>query len=73
LGIPKDNARLLYLAYHEGRGGYKKGSYKSKPWLLSVSSDVQKMSPQQYEKASDQIMEAIRTGKFIYDMSGSAR
>ncbi len=44
LGIPKDNARLLYLAYHEGRGGYKKGSYKSKPWLLSVSSDVQKMS-----------------------------
>jgi hypothetical protein len=36
-------------------------------------SDVAKMSPQQYEKASDAIMEAIRTGKFIYDMSGSAR
>jgi len=36
-------------------------------------SQVAKMSPQQYEKASDQIMEAIRTGKFIYDMSGSAR
>jgi len=25
------------------------------------------------EKMSDQIMESIRTGKFIYDMSGSAR
>ena len=36
-------------------------------------SQVAKMSPQQYEKAADQIMEAIRTGKFIYDMSGSAR
>jgi len=36
-------------------------------------SQVAKMSPQQYEKASDQIMEAIRTGKFVYDMSGSAR
>ena len=36
-------------------------------------SDVNKMSPQQYEKAADAIMEAIRTGKFIYDMSGSAR
>ena len=36
-------------------------------------SQVAKMSPQQYEKMSDQIMEAIRTGKFIYDMSGSAR
>jgi len=36
-------------------------------------SDVQKMSPQEYEKQSDEIMEAIRSGKFIYDVSGSAR
>jgi hypothetical protein len=36
-------------------------------------SQVQKMSPQEYEKRSDEIMEAIRSGKFIYDMSGSAR
>ena len=36
-------------------------------------SQVQKMSPQEYEKRSDEIMEAIRTGKFIYDVSGSAR
>ena len=36
-------------------------------------SQVNKMSPQQYEKASEAIMEAIRTGKFIYDMSGNAR
>ena len=36
-------------------------------------SDVQKMSAQEYEKNSDEIMEAIRSGKFIYDVSGSAR
>ena len=36
-------------------------------------SDVQKMSAREYEKYSDDIMEAIRTGKFIYDLSGSAR
>lgn len=36
-------------------------------------SDVQKMSAAEYEKYSDEIMEAIRTGKFIYDLSGSAR
>ena len=36
-------------------------------------SEVQKMSAQQYEKHSDEIMEAIRSGKFIYDISGSAR
>ena len=36
-------------------------------------SQVQAMSAQEYEKNSDEIMEAIRTGKFIYDLSGSAR
>jgi hypothetical protein len=38
-----------------------------------LESDVQKMSAQEYEKRSDEIMEAIRTGNFIYDLSGSAR
>ena len=36
-------------------------------------SDVAKMSATQYEKAADEIAEAIRTGKFVYDISGSAR
>ena len=36
-------------------------------------SDVQRMSPQEYEKRSDEIMEAIRSGKFVYDVSGNAR
>jgi hypothetical protein len=31
------------------------------------------MTTQQYEARSDEIMEAIRTGKFIYDISGGAR
>jgi hypothetical protein len=31
------------------------------------------MTAAQYEKAADAIMESIRAGKFIYDMSGSAR
>ena len=51
---------------------------RSKPQENEASSyikesDVQKMSPQEYEKQSDEIMEAIRSGKFIYDLSGSAR
>ena len=36
-------------------------------------SDVQKMSAKQYEKQADTIMEAIRSGNFVYDVSGSAR
>jgi len=31
------------------------------------------MSSQEYESNADKIMESIRTGKFIYDVSGSAR
>ena len=38
-----------------------------------LESDVQKMSADQYEKNADTIMEAIRSGNFIYDLSGSAR
>jgi len=36
-------------------------------------SQVAKMSAQEYEKKVDDIMEAIRTGKFVYDLSGNAR
>ena len=38
-----------------------------------LESDVQKMSATAYEKQADAIMEAIRSGNFIYDVSGSAR
>ncbi len=40
LGIPLWDARKQYLAYHEGRGGYRRGTYNSKAWLLRVSSEV---------------------------------
>jgi len=36
-------------------------------------SVVQKMSAAEYERNADAVMEAIRAGKFIYDISGSAR
>ena len=36
-------------------------------------SKVNKMSTKEYEKHQDEIMEAIRSGNFIYDISGSAR
>ena len=38
-----------------------------------LESQVQKMSADEYEKNSDTIMEAIRSGNFVYDISGSAR
>jgi len=38
-----------------------------------TESQVAKMSAREYEERSDEIMEAIRTGSFVYDLSGSAR
>lgn len=40
LGISVADARNQYLAYHEGRTGYRRGSYNKKGWLLKVSNDV---------------------------------
>lgn len=36
-------------------------------------SEVAKMSAQEFEDRSDEINQALRSGKFIYDLSGSAR
>lgn len=36
-------------------------------------SDVAKMSDKQFEKNQEEITNAMRTGKFIYDISGNAR
>ncbi len=38
--VSKGDARHLYIAYHEGPGGYLRGTHKSKKWLLSVSKKV---------------------------------
>ncbi len=39
-GIDPNNARNLYLAYHEGHGGFSRGTYNSKAWLLRVADKV---------------------------------
>jgi hypothetical protein len=40
LGISKSDARSQYLAYHEGRSGFARGSYNEKPWLMDVAARV---------------------------------
>jgi len=40
IGVAKYNAYALYLAYHEGAGGYEKKSYLKKPWLIKVARRV---------------------------------
>ena len=40
LGISKWDPKNMYLAYHEGRGGYARGSYKSKPEVVRIAERV---------------------------------
>ena len=51
--ISGTDASSLYLAYHEGHGGFNSGSYRSKDWLLAVATRVQERASRyaaQYER-----------------------
>lgn len=39
-GIPVHDATNQYLAYHEGRTGYLRGSHNSKSWLMRIAGEV---------------------------------
>ena len=43
-GIKKNDPYHLYLAYHEGHGGFNKRSYKNKKWLIGVAKKVSRRS-----------------------------
>ena len=40
LGISKWDPKRLYLAYHEGHNGYKRGTYRNKPDLIRIADRV---------------------------------
>lgn len=44
LGVSKRDAAGQYLAYHEGRSGFARGSYRAKPWLVRVAGNVSQRS-----------------------------
>ncbi len=44
--VSKWDAYAQYLNYHEGQGGYSRGSYKSKQWLIDVAKRVEARSKQ---------------------------
>ena len=38
--VSKWDAKSQYLNYHEGWGGYRRGTYKNKQWLVNVADKV---------------------------------
>ncbi|NPA71332.1 MAG: transglycosylase SLT domain-containing protein [Gammaproteobacteria bacterium] len=51
LKISRKDTYKLYLAYHEGRGGYAKRTYLKKAWLLKVAKKVSNRA-RMYQKQS---------------------
>lgn len=54
-GVSKRNAYQIYLAYHEGWGGYNRQTYKKKPWLMKTARLVQTRAVKymrQYQRCS---------------------
>lgn len=43
-GIALNDPYNLYLAYHEGHGGFRRKTYQKKPWLMSVAKRVEQRS-----------------------------
>lgn len=40
-GVSKWDAYRQYLNYHEGWGGYRRGTYKNKAWLMNTARKVE--------------------------------
>lgn len=62
-GVSKWDAHRQYLNYHEGWGGYKKGSYNKKPWLIKVAKKVDHRS-KQYANQLKQCQDDLDSGWF---------
>ncbi|MCK5888321.1 MAG: hypothetical protein KAG19_00095 [Methylococcales bacterium] len=66
LGISKWDAQNLYLAYHEGNGGYSRQTYLSKPWLGKVALKVNNRAKQFRAQLADCKEELERDDWFFW-------
>lgn len=61
--IRHDDARELYLAYHEGHTGYNRGTYRSKAWLMRAADDVARDATR-YQGQLDRCERRLNRGRF---------
>ena len=63
LGISKQDPYKQYLAYHEGWGGYSRGSFNKKPQLIKVAKKVKRQAEiygAQLNKCSGKLDRAVK-------------
>lgn len=57
-GIARTDAHNLYLSYHEGWGGYRRGSWRDKQWLVATARKVEARATrysQQYARCREDL------------------
>ena len=67
--INPNDAYSLYLAYHEGQGGFARGTYKKKQWLLNVARKVDGMA-QAYKGQLTGCRAELEDGRFWRSIFG---
>ncbi len=63
-GISPHDTYGLYLAYHEGHGGYNRGTYRDKPWLMEVARKVERRAGS-YQAQLHGCEEELKDGGFF--------
>lgn len=65
-GISPQDTYGLYLAYHEGHGGYNRSTYRSKAWLMGVARKVQSRA-ESYQAQLIFCEEDLKSGSGFFD------
>lgn len=65
LGVGLGDAYRQYLAYHEGHGGYERGSYNKKPWLKKVALKVSRRA-QMYQQQIKGCKKELEKNRFWF-------
>jgi hypothetical protein len=64
-GISRKDTYSLYLAYHEGHGGFNRGTYRKKQWLMGVAQKVQRKA-NAYQKQLLGCEEKLKSGGWFF-------
>ena len=64
-GISRKDAYRLYLAYHEGHGGYNRATYRKKQWLIDVARKVQRKA-NTYQQQLNGCEEKLASGGWFF-------
>jgi len=68
-GISRSDAYRLYLAYHEGQGGYNRGSWRGKTWLLKTARKVSRRASdyqRQLRGCRKKLEDELESGGFLF-------